>query len=106
MYKSEIFNHIRFQNGKLNEDEYILYNLLAEVTLISVIEDRIYNYRQRSNSIVWNIANGRNKAAFSRYLSFCILRLKFLVEHPNVFSQDNIRLCVDDTLEKRAFYHY
>ncbi|WP_165844439.1 glycosyltransferase family 2 protein [Limosilactobacillus fermentum] len=102
LYKSEVFNYIRFPNGKLNEDEYILYDLLAEVTLISVIEDRIYNYRQRSNSIMSNIVNGRNKAAgkFSRYLSLCILRLKFLVEHPNVFSQDNIRLCVDDTLEK------
>lgn len=52
LYKKEIFKDIRYPLGKLNEDEYIICDILSKANRIAFIKDSLYYYVQRSNSII------------------------------------------------------
>ena len=52
LYKKDIFNEIKFPNGKVHEDEYTTYKILYNEKNISIIKDALYNYRQSDNSIM------------------------------------------------------
>lgn len=52
IYKKEVFDSIRFPNGKIFEDGYILPEIASVIKNIFVSKDGIYFYRQRENSIM------------------------------------------------------
>lgn len=52
LYKREIFEHIRYDYGKRNEDEFIIDKIVELCDKICICEDVLYNYRQRRNSIM------------------------------------------------------
>lgn len=54
LYKSSVLNDIRFPKGKLHEDEFFTYRVLAKTNTVAVIDTIGYHYRQRSNSIMSN----------------------------------------------------
>ena len=57
MYKTSLFETIRYPIGKLNEDEYTTFKLLFAQKRISVVSDALYMYYQASSSITrskWN----------------------------------------------------
>lgn len=51
LYKKELFAEVRFDEGKLHEDEYILHKIIDQCSKISVMEDVFYNYLERTGSI-------------------------------------------------------
>ena len=51
LYKSELFDYIRFDKGKLGEDGYINQKLYLLVQKVIYINQGLYAYRQRSGSI-------------------------------------------------------
>lgn len=55
LYKAELFDGIRFPEGKLSEDFYIMYKIFEKCQKISYIPIPCYNYFQRKNSISRNI---------------------------------------------------
>lgn len=52
MYKKEAYNNLRFPVGKLNEDEFTTYRVLYNCKSIATIDDVLYGYIKRPNSIM------------------------------------------------------
>ena len=51
LYKRELFDKVQFEKGKLHEDEYINFPLFWDVKRVSVVNESLYNYVQRTGSI-------------------------------------------------------
>lgn len=59
LYKTSLFidNDIRFDLGKTNEDNFIMYKLYNNSNKIVFINDKLYYYLQRKDSIMGNTFN-------------------------------------------------
>lgn len=51
LYKRRLFEDIRYRDGKLHEDEFIIHELLYESKIISYVPIKLYFYRNNNNSI-------------------------------------------------------
>lgn len=51
LYKKELFNNLRYKIGKLNEDEFIIQYIIEQCRSITFLNDQLYFYRLRKNSI-------------------------------------------------------
>ena len=51
LYRRTIFNKIKFPEGRLSEDFFVMYKLFLRAKKICYIALPLYNYRQRKNSI-------------------------------------------------------
>ena len=51
MYKREIFETLRYPDGKIHEDEYIIFDVLEKAKKISYVSEPLYYYLQRQGSI-------------------------------------------------------
>ena len=56
LYKRELFDNIRYKEGKLYEDRFIIYELLEKAKSISYILKPLYNYVYREDSIMNTIS--------------------------------------------------
>lgn len=54
IYKTDLFEQIRFPEGKLSEDYFIMYKLIELAGKVSYISKPLYNYLQRQSSISRN----------------------------------------------------
>lgn len=54
IYREELFEDIRFPEGKLSEDYYIMYKLFDKAQTIGYVAKPLYNYLQRQSSISRN----------------------------------------------------
>ena len=74
MYKKEVWDNIRFDVGKKHEDEFIVHKLFARCNKILTIEDKLYSYRNRQNSIMTGKADATRldavEAVYTRYLFY------------------------------------
>lgn len=52
LYKKELFNTLRFKEGIIHEDEFLITELLPQVKSILYIPDKLYFYVMRTGSIV------------------------------------------------------
>lgn len=55
LYARECFEKLRYPEGKLHEDEFVIHHILEKCPRVAVIEDGLYYYRQHTESIM-----GRN----------------------------------------------
>jgi effector-binding domain-containing protein len=60
LYKSNLFQEIRFPEGKLYEDIYTCYLLLSKANKVSYYRQKLYGYRIRENSITREKYNPRS----------------------------------------------
>lgn len=51
LYKRELFRNLRYEKGKVHEDEFINYKLFWNCNNVVIISNLLYNYRQRNGSI-------------------------------------------------------
>lgn len=51
LYRSSIFNRVRFPVGKLHEDEFVLHEILLQTSVVACTQERLYCYWQREGSI-------------------------------------------------------
>ena len=49
--KAGLFEDLRFEEGRLHEDEFIVHKLFDRCSKVSVIPDKLYNYTVRRDSI-------------------------------------------------------
>lgn len=74
LYKKRIFNKIRYPKGMLNEDEAILHKIIYEVKYIATVNEPLYFYLQREDSITHYNRGVKNldwiKCYFDRALFF------------------------------------
>lgn len=52
IYMKELWTNIRFPIGKLHEDEFVAHYLIDRCGKISILQDELYYYLQRSSSIM------------------------------------------------------
>ncbi len=52
LFKAELFENIRFPEGKLNEDEFVFYRVFDKCRSVSLCKDAVYFYVQREGSIM------------------------------------------------------
>lgn len=83
LYRRWIFNDITFPKGKIHEDEYIAHYVLAKCNKISCVEQSLYMYVQREQSIMnseYTIKNLDVIDAFCSRVLFAKKRNKVVVE--------------------------
>lgn len=51
LYKRSLFNTIRFSEGEINEDTYVVFCLLKDSKKVPVLQNKEYFYRKRQGSI-------------------------------------------------------
>lgn len=74
LYKRELFNNVRYPLNKIHEDEYIINEIVNQCKKIKVINDSLYYYVQRPNSIMHSSYQGKfdlAEALLGRCDSFC-----------------------------------
>lgn len=66
LYKRKLFKNIRYPINEIHEDEYIINDIVSRCNKIKIINDVLYCYVQRGNSIMHNSYQGymENAEAF------------------------------------------
>lgn len=54
LYKKELFNNLRYKEGIIHEDEYMVHKVLYAAKKINYIHEKLYFYMQRDGSIMNN----------------------------------------------------
>jgi glycosyltransferase involved in cell wall biosynthesis len=74
LYHRSIFNEILFPVGKLHEDQFIVHEVFCQCKRIVTLEEKLYFYVQRENSIMSKVCNMRHlddvEALYKRYLYY------------------------------------
>lgn len=72
LYKKNVIGNIRFPIGKIHEDEFFSYKVIANANTLVLVPEAIYYYRQRSGSIMqkWSIAHLDALEAFEERMDF------------------------------------
>lgn len=87
LYKREIFNNLRFEYGKLHEDEFIIVELLNKAHKLVVIDKPFYNYLKRDGSIT----SARNLKSFENSYEAFLKRYEYIKNNLNGFmSYENV----------------
>lgn len=70
LYHKSLFEKIRFPEGKLSEDYFIMYKIFDKAQRVSYLDIPCYNYLQRKNSITRNtrINHDHEYAAYSQMI--------------------------------------
>lgn len=97
LYRRELFDTMRFPNGKLNEDAFISYQLLVNATNgIVLIDEPLYFYYIRNDSIVGSSFSKRNLDVLDAYHG----AVKWLLEK----NEQSLALCFYPPLLMREIY--
>ncbi len=51
LYRKSVFDNVRYANGKIHEDEYIIHRIIDNSEMVSTITEPLYHYRIRNDSI-------------------------------------------------------
>ena len=86
LYKVDIFKNIRYPNGKVHEDEFVIYDIIKVSKKIVYTTCNYYYYFQRSNSITGNYNIKR------------AVILEALEDRLNKFKNDNKKILYSLTL--------
>ena len=62
LYKREIFKEIRYPEGKIYEDSYVIYDVLSAADKVSFVPEPLYFYRIRKSGII----RGKSKKYFNQ----------------------------------------
>ena len=84
LYKRDVIEDIRFPVGRLHEDEFFTYRVIANASKLVLVPEAKYYYRQRAGSIMdkWTIRHLDLLDAFNE-------RMHFLQAHyPDLYDMD------------------
>lgn len=56
LYRKKLFQNIRYSEGRLHEDEFIIHRLYDQCNLVCSVPYKLYFYRQRGGSITGNLS--------------------------------------------------
>lgn len=76
LYHRSLLEGVRFEKGKLHEDEFILHNIIRQCPRIATVSKPLYRYRQRGGSIM---AGAHERLNFDAMTAF-LLRYDYLEE--------------------------
>lgn len=99
LYKKNLFDEIRFPNGKIHEDEFTTYKLLYKSKKVALIGNELYYYRQTPNSIM-NAKFNKNRLDYLEALEESLIFFK-KVNNEQLYNMTTIRYV--DNLKKYYF---
>ena len=94
LYKKELFNNVRYPEGKIREDEFVIHRITDRCNRIVYLPSALYIYRQNSASIMNNTDN-QNK--YIDYLEAIADRISFQCKKN--YPQEIIYLSFNNFLE-------
>jgi len=68
VYKSYIWNELRFPIGKVHEDEFVFHRFSFKANKIMQCKETLYYYYQRPNSIIHTVDEKRSQDAIDAYI--------------------------------------
>lgn len=90
LYKAELLMGEKFEVGILHEDEFFTYRIIGKATKLGFTNNILYNYRQRSGSIMHTISM-KHLDVLDAYLG----RIKYLNSRfPKLYERDKIIFCI------------
>ncbi len=69
LYKKEMFDEIRYPKGYIHEDEYVAHKLMYKAERVCFSDRPLYNYYQRTNSIMGAFREEMSEKNFYYYLA-------------------------------------
>ena len=85
LYKRDLFKNIKFLEGHVHEDEYIVHHIFSLCSKIAIIEDILYMYVQRDGSIMSSVGTQKSLdagyAMLNRYFFFKGNKKPVLAKH-------------------------
>ena len=93
LYKASLFENLRYEKGRLHEDEYLIHHLLDRVNVSVYTDAELYYYVQHAGSITGKVNSKRVKDAYEAYLE----RLAFMKQKEYAYME----LCT----KKHILYH-
>lgn len=69
MYKKSIIHNVRYDLGKIHEDEFIIDKIISQCNKISVMEMKLYSYRKRDDSITGEKYSCKNLDILEAYIN-------------------------------------
>lgn len=83
LYKSELFNNVRFKSGHCIDDEFFTYKVIMNSKKIYFLEEYLYHYRLRRSSAMGNTAKAKQR--LNDQVEFITERYPILVKkYPNL----------------------
>lgn len=76
LYQRSLFGTVRFEKGRLHEDEFILHHIVSQCPSIATVSRPLYFYRQRGGSIMAGASERLNFDAMTAFLE----RYDYLME--------------------------
>lgn len=107
LYRKSIFQNLRFPYGKQHEDEFIIHHVVAQCKKIVCVEDELYYYTQRNDSIMSQKFNVKymdygealidryyftKKMKFDLWKDYCVRRLSYELEKWDSYSAFDIEV--------------
>lgn len=90
LYKADLLRNESFPVGKIHEDEFFSYKIIAKSKKLVYIERPLYYYRQRSGSIMSGFSK-KHITVLEAYLE----RIDLLKScYPELYGKDKITFCV------------
>lgn len=108
LYRKEIWNELRYPVGKIHEDEFVIVDILQNISRATVIDTILYYYRQRKGSII----DKKNRKSDYDVLEAFDLRCKKLLDDKelyqsalNLYLQQIIEIYPREQTEQRRILH-
>lgn len=76
LYSRKLFSEIRYPEGKLYEDDWIIHDIIYNCKKISTVSEALYYYVQRENSIISGKYSIENLDSSRFYLIRCLCFIK------------------------------
>lgn len=92
LYKKSIFDDLRYPEGKLYEDDFIIHKIISKTQSISCVGEPLYFYVQRENSIISSKYTVKNLDSVEAMLQRC----QFFIDHD--FESRRIDFCLKNAL--------
>ena len=99
LYKKELFNDLRYPDGKIHEDEYLAHYIVGRCKKIAYMDDVLYYYVVNNHSIT--------HSNFSMKRLDAIDALEDRIKYINAIGDTLLtKLCYIDFLKRFQYYYY
>lgn len=102
LYSRELLKQECFKVGRLHEDEFFTYRILAKAKRLAFVESPLYYYLQRSGSIMRTVSIRHLDALDARLLRLKLLEKQF----PRLYREDKAGFCVACVAFYREFLRF
>ena len=84
LYKSYLFDDMRFPEGRLYEDVPTIYKVVAKSSFVYCLSESLYFYEMgRPNNITSELTSTKAISSYKDGMINCVERLRFIEQHPD-----------------------